>query len=256
MLSHIQAYLRHAASYRRETRRIGPFLATFDPAATSPYLSYAIPDEGAVPHRMEIVEMVAAYADRNRTPRLEYLPALAPEAEPALLAAGFTVEARIPIMACRPADALPQPTPDGIELLVPRTDDEFAGLITVQREAFADDEPVTPAAVDRLRTMVADGALAVLARDTTTGAAAGAGGGSVIVDGSTELVGLAVREAYRRRGIAAAVTGELSRLADQAGVTTAFLTPGGDVAERVYAGVGYHRIGGMLHISLTSGSAG
>ena len=43
---------------------------------------------------------------------------------------------------------------------------------------------------------------------------------------------------------------ELSRLAARAGVTTAFLTPGGDVAERVYARVGYRGIGDMLHIWL------
>jgi predicted GNAT family acetyltransferase len=45
------------------------------------------------------------------------------------------------------------------------------------------------------------------------------------------------------------VTAELSRLAGRAGVTTAFLTPGGDVAERVYARVGYRGIGDMLHVS-------
>ncbi len=101
-------------------------------------------------------------------PRLEYLPALAPEVEPALLAAGFVVEARIPMMVCRPAGALPQPAPDGVDLLVPRTDEDFAGLIAAQREAFGEDEPVSDAAVERLRRTVADGALAVLARDTPT----------------------------------------------------------------------------------------
>jgi len=64
--------------------------------------------------------------------------------------------------------ALPQPAPDGVDLLVPRTDEDFAGLIAAQREAFGEDEPVTDAAVERLRRTVADGALAVLARDTPT----------------------------------------------------------------------------------------
>ncbi len=250
MLTDIQAYLRQAASYGRETRRIGPFLATFEKGSASPYLSYAIPDDGAAPVAADVGELVTAYRERDRTPRLEYLPALAPEVEPALLAAGFTVEARIPMMVCRPSDALPQPTPSGVELLVPETGEEYTGLIAAQREAFSEDEPVTDAAVERLRGMVRDGALAVLARDTATRAIVGAGVGSVVRGGATELVGLAVREAYRRRGIAAAVTWELSRLADRAGVTTAFLTPGGDVAERAYARVGYHGVGDMLHISL------
>ena len=156
------------------------------------------------------------------------------------------------MMVCRPADAIAAPTPRGVALRVPETDDEYAGLIAAQREAFGEDEPVTSAAVERLRGMVREGALAVVALDTASGAAVGAGIGTVVRQGATELAGLAVREAYRRRGIAAAVTWELSRLADRAGVTTAFLTPGGEVAERVYARVGYRGVGDMLHISLPS----
>jgi GNAT superfamily N-acetyltransferase len=249
VLTDIQAYLRRAASYGRETARIGPFLATFAPGSASPYLNYAIPDEAADPRPEEIAALVAAYAGRERRPRLEYLPDLAPAVEPALVAAGFTVEARMPMMVCRPAEAVPTPPPEGIELLVPRTRAEFAGLIAVQRAAFGEDEPVTDAAVDGMHKLLADGGLAVLAKDTQRGVPAGAGVATVVLDGATELVGLAVPDRYRRRGIAAAVTAELSRLADRAGVTTAFLTPGGDVAERVYARVGYRGIGDMLHIS-------
>jgi GNAT superfamily N-acetyltransferase len=249
VLTDIQAYLRQAAAHGRDTSRIGPFLATFHPSSTNPYMSYAIPDDGAVPHPDDVAALVAAYVDRARTPRLEYLPELAPAVEPVLYAAGFVAEARVPMMVCDPAGALPQPAAQGIELLVPRTDDEFAGLVATQRHAFGEDEPVDTDAVAGARRLLADGGLAVLARDTATGTAAGAGMATVVIDGSTELVGLAVPERYRRRGIAAAVTAELSRLAAAAGVTTAFLTPGGDVAERVYARVGYRGIGEMLHIS-------
>ncbi|OLB73328.1 MAG: hypothetical protein AUI14_26620 [Actinobacteria bacterium 13_2_20CM_2_71_6] len=190
--------------------------------------------------------LVAAYADRSRTPRLEYLPALAPDVEPALLAGGFTVEARLPMMVCRPADAVPQPIPDGIEVLVPETDEELTGLVTAQHEAFNQDGPADGAGIRRL---LAAGGLAVLARDARTSEPAGAGVATAVHDGTTELAGLGVRERYRRWGIAAAITWELSRLAGRAGVTTAFLTPGGDVAERVYARVGYAGADEMLHIS-------
>ena len=248
MLTDIEAYLRQAAAYGRDTARIGPFLATFAPGSASPYVNYAIPDDGAQPQPADISALVAVYAGRGRTPRLEYLPDLAPAVEPALLAAGFTVEARMPMMVCRPAEAVPVPVPDGIELSVPRSRAEFAGVVAVQRAAFGEDEPVTDAAIEGLVKLLADGGLAVLARDTERGVPAGAGVATVVIDGTTELVGLAVPQRYRRRGIAAAVTAQLSRLADRAGVTTAFLTPGGDVAERVYARVGYRGIGDMLHI--------
>jgi GNAT superfamily N-acetyltransferase len=248
-LTEIQSYIRRAAPHGRDTARIGPFLATFDPGTALPYLSYAIPDDGASPDPGDVLALIAAYTDRDRVPRLEYVPALAPAVEPVLLAAGFVAEARVPMMVCRPSDARPQPVPDGVELLVPRTDDELAGYLRAQGEAFGEAPAVSEADIASARRRVEGGGLMIYARDAETGEPAGAGAGTAVIDGTTELVGLGVREPYRRRGIAAAITWELSRLADRAGVTTAFLTPGGGVAERVYARVGYHGMGEMLHIS-------
>jgi GNAT superfamily N-acetyltransferase len=245
-LGEIQAYIRVAAPQGRETLRVGPFLATFDPGTALVYLSYAIPDDGAAPSSDDVSSLVAAYVARSRVPRLEYIPALAPLVEPLLLAAGFEVEARVPMMVCDPSFAVPQPVPAGIELLVPRTDDELTGYVRAQREAFGEDPAVSSADLERMRGR--DG-LFVLARDVASGEPAGAGAGTTVIGGSTELAGLGVREPYRRRGIAAAITWELSRLAVAAGVTTAFLTPGDGVAERVYARVGYRSVGEMLHIS-------
>jgi hypothetical protein len=111
--------LRVAASRVRDTERIGPFLATFSRHSANPYLSYAIPDDGAVPSSGHIDALVAAYQHRGRVPRLEYLPGVAPAVEAALLARGFVVQARLPAMVC---------VPGGI-----------AGAITawLAREAFA-----------------------------------------------------------------------------------------------------------------------
>ncbi len=249
MLSEIQSYLRAAPAVGRDTARIGPFLATFDRDSKLPYLSYAVPDEGADPEPDDVAALIGAFVQRDRTPRLEYLPELAPAVEPVLLAAGFVVEGRLPMMVCRPGDAVTQPTPEGIELLVPGSDAELTDVVRVQHEAFGEDPTVTGADLARFRRSLDRGGLAVLARDATTGEPAGTGVGTPVIGGVTELVGLGVREGYRCRGIAAAVTWELSRLAAAAGVTTAFLTPGGDVAKRVYARVGYRSIGDMLHIS-------
>ena len=245
-LAEIQAYIRVAASQGRETLRIGPFLATFDPGSALVYLSYAIPDDGAAPSSSDVSSLIAAYRSRERVPRLEYIPALAPLVEPVLVTAGFEVEAPVPMMVCDPSSAVPQPVPSGIELLVPRTDEELAGYLRAQREAFGEGATVSAADLDGMRGR--DGLL-ILARDAATGEPAGAGTATAVIGGSTELVGLGVREPYRRRGIAAAITWELSRLAVAAGVTTAFLTPGDGGAERVYARVGYRSMGEMLHIS-------
>src|SRR5918998_760596 len=97
-LTRIQAYLRTAASGTRETARFGPLLATFNRDTDHPFLSYAIPDDGASPSADDVAELIAAFRARGRVPRVEYLPAVAPAAEAALLAGGFEVERRVALM--------------------------------------------------------------------------------------------------------------------------------------------------------------
>ena len=63
------------------------------------------PDDGAVPGPGDVASLVAAFAARTRTPRLEYLPGVCPAAEPALRTAGFAAEARLPELTCRPDEA-------------------------------------------------------------------------------------------------------------------------------------------------------
>jgi hypothetical protein len=83
----LQQYLRRAAPHGRDTAQIGPFLATFHQHSDHPYLSYAIPEDGARPTAEDVSALVAAYEARGRTPRLEYLPAAAPAVEAALVPA-------------------------------------------------------------------------------------------------------------------------------------------------------------------------
>ena len=64
----------------------------------------------------------------------------------------------------------------------------------------------------------------------------------------TELVGIGVREQFRRRGIATAITAELARLAFAAGVETAFMTPGDGGARTVYERAGFSATDEMLHL--------
>jgi hypothetical protein len=104
-LRRIQSYLRVAAPRGRDHAKIGPFLATFNRETDNPYLNYAIPDEDAAPSGIDIDSLVEAYEARSRKPRLEYIPSIAPAAEPALLAYGFEVEYRTPPMIHRSRDA-------------------------------------------------------------------------------------------------------------------------------------------------------
>ncbi len=247
-VSALQAHIRRAAASGRTTERVGPFLATFSPHSDNPYLNYAVPDDGARPTAADVTGLTAAYRSRNLLPRLEFLAATAPEADAALRAAGYTVERRIPVMLCPPGALVTPPAPDGVELVVPESDVDFEGMLTAQHEAFEDTGPVDIAGA---RSWLAKGGLSVYARDARTGEPVGGGAAEAVVEGTTEVAGIAVRAGYRRRGVGAAITAWLTGAAHDRGAHTVFLTPAGVDEQRMYARVGYHPAGEMVHLHLT-----
>ena len=249
MQDRIQSYLRFAASQHRNTERIGPFLATFNCHSANPFLNYAIPDDAATPSLTDVTALIAAYKGRDRQPRLEYVTNLAPAVEAVLIAAGFTVEGRLPLMTCTPGLEQCLPVPPDIELIVPVSDAEILATVTVQNEAYGEAAPST-ADIDRLRNTLAAGGLAVLARVAATGEPVGGGMCSVPANQTTEIAGIGVRVPFRRRGIAGALTTRLTREVFNAGVTLAFLMAAHAAESRIYARAGFCAISEILHISL------
>ena len=235
----------------RESVRIGPFTATFDREEDNRYLNYAIPDEEATPSSDDVAELVAAYRDRRRVPRLEYIPQLAPAVEAVLIAAGFRVEGRLPLMTCAGAGDVRRTAAEGIELVAPSSEEEYRGAASAQWEAYGERGQPTQHAVDSLRRGVAAGGVAVLARDAGTGEPAGAGSCTVPEKGLTELTSVGVRPAFRRRGIAAAMTGWLAEQAFAGGVTGVFLMAAGRAEARIYERAGFGGQFEVLHISST-----
>ncbi|MEG3839684.1 GNAT family N-acetyltransferase [Microcoleus sp. herbarium14] len=248
MDSHIQSYLRFAASSQRDIEQIGPFLATFSRSSANPFLNYAIPDNSAAPSEADVAALISAYEGRGLAPRLEYVARLAPLVEPVLTAAGFIVEGYFPVMVCTPGAEKALPLPENIELVVPTSDSELLDTVTVQHEAYGESAPSCED-VDRLRESLTMGSIAVLARDATTGEPAGAGQLTVPGEMTTEIAGIGVRPSFRRRGIAGALTARLLREAFAAGVSVAFLTPGHDEEARIYSRAGFVPVGEILHIS-------
>ncbi|TAG93390.1 MAG: GNAT family N-acetyltransferase [Oscillatoriales cyanobacterium] len=233
MNSRIQSYLRFAASQQRDTQQIGSFLATFSPHNTNPYLNYAIPDEGATPSVADVNGLIAAYSQRGRKPRLEYVAKLAPAVEEVLISAGFTIEGRLPLMTCTPGSEKLLPVPPEIELIVPVSEAEMFATVAAQNEAYGEGAP-SPEDVDSLRKNLAAGGIAVLARVAATGEPAGAGMFTAPANQTTEIAGIGVRVPFRRRGIAGALTARLVREAFDAGVTVAFLMTLHEQEFRVY----------------------
>jgi GNAT superfamily N-acetyltransferase len=247
----IQRYLRAAVGHR-ELEHIGPFLATFDRTTDHPFLSYAIPDDDAQPTSDDVAALRAAFASRSRVPRLEYLPAIAPAAQAALLAGGFIVEADLPLMTASAGETPELAPPAGVELALAKTDAELAAGTALAAAAFGDPGEPGPEGVARARRMLDAGGLAVLAR-LAGGEPVGWGQTTPPREGATELVGIAVSEPHRRRGIAGAITARLAQEAFARGARLAFLTPGDAGAERVYARAGFRPRTRMLHLRVAGG---
>jgi ribosomal protein S18 acetylase RimI-like enzyme len=259
--SMVNGYLHGNARGRALNEACGPFHIGFDAGNSNPYLNYAVPQAGETVTPADIEALVAAFARRERTPRLEFAPGGAPGVEDALLAAGFEVQQRLPFMLVTAPELTGSAALDGVEVVVldaSATDEELRGVALSQREAFAEpDEPQDDADLSdettRLRTTLASGKLAVLARGAAGTASEGVpmGGGTsgASIAGTTEIGGIATRPAFRRRGIGGALTAALSRhLMEVVGLECVWLSPAGPDQERLYASVGYRSLGEMLFI--------
>lgn len=255
MTAEIQGYLRALAARRPTAERIGPFLVAFDQDSDNLYRNYAIPDDHAEASPADVRGLLAAFARRGRTPRLEYVPAAAPAVEAALLAEGFVPEGRYPLMSASAASARDQSPPPGIDLLLASTDDDLLGVATVQNIAYGEGPP-TPEDVARLRSTNADGGIVGLARDAASGEPAGAGLCSPPLDGVCEIAAIGVVPAYRRRGVAGALTAWLLCRALGVGVVSPFLMPAEAAGERIYVRVGFARVSEVLMISLPRAGGG
>lgn len=244
----VQSHARTLAQRSPDHLRIGPFTVRHNPDWQLKYANYAIPDQGAEPTAADVQALIAAFRERDRMPRLEFLPGGAPAVEPVLLAAGFTVENRAPILACALGDLLPPKPVDALVIAEPATDADFDAAARVQHHGYGGTGEPEGGEAAWLRDAAAGGGVAALA--TVDGVPAGAGGCSVPVDGLTELAGLAVADTFRRRGIGAALSAHLTATAFARGCRVVWLEPGDADVERIYAGIGYRRIGEKLNISL------
>ena len=69
-------------------------------------------------------------------------------------------------------------------------------------------------------------------------------------DGATELTSVGVREPFRRRGIAEAMTRSLARRMEAQGCDCIFLMADSERVAEIYARAGFETISEVLHISV------
>ncbi|MEE3922407.1 GNAT family N-acetyltransferase [Micromonospora sp. BRA006-A] len=159
------------------------------------------------------------------------------------------MEARHTYLACVPSMPASPQVPDHLSLCEPGTDSQRAALISVQNEAFGGDPVASEADVARLRRQQDTGGVVVMAV-TEGGGCAGGGGAAAPVGAVSEVAGIAVRAPHRRRGLASAITADVTRRLFSAGTEVAWLEAGGEDSWRVYQRVGYRPAGQRLYIAM------
>ncbi|MCO8273083.1 GNAT family N-acetyltransferase [Actinoplanes sp. TRM 88003] len=227
----------------------GPFVIGLDPGTDSPHINYATPRPGAAITQADVADLVTAFHDAGRKPRLEYVTGCAPGLEALLIEAGFAVEERHDYLVCSTGSFDPAPVPDGFRLGAPVTDTQRMAMISVQNEAFGGAPTATVADAARVARQQAAGGVAIMAVDGNGGCA---GGGQAVPPngGVSEVAGIAVRPQCRRRGLAGAITAAVTARLFAAGADIAWLEASGTESWRVYERVGYRPAGKRLYIAL------
>ncbi len=241
----VQSFAAHNLRRRPEPFEIGGFVAGFDPSTTSPFLNYATPLPGARPTSRDVADLVRAFRERGLVPRLEFAPDGAPAVEPALRRAGFTTEAVHPYLVCTP-DTLAVPA-DGPRVEVPGTDAEFAAVDAALCAVYGGEASAAGAA--RMRRIEANGGAVRFVR-APDGGCAGAATCSAPAVGTAELAGVGTRAAFRRRGIAAAVTAALAETLLGQGARSVWLEYESEGSRRIYERVGFRPHGTRLYLVL------
>ncbi len=233
---------------QRPTDTVGPFLVLLDPTSDLIWRNYAVPVARATPSAVEVADLVEHFTSRARMPRLEYVPSVAPAVEAVLLAAGFVVEGRPPLMACRAGDLRGSTSVGGFSIEVVASAGDLLDVAWVQSVAYDAPSEAGPDGAARLRRLIDGGGTVVLARDAS-GEAVGGGLVTAARAGVSEIAAIGVVPAYRRRGIASAVTTMLAARAHGAGAHIAWLEPAGEREAAMYEAIGFRADGEKLWIS-------
>jgi ribosomal protein S18 acetylase RimI-like enzyme len=255
VLARLEAYYDAVPRTAARAETVGPLTLFVADGPGWPY--YARPRLGAAAVGAEDVAAMRRLQRALGVPEaFEWVAETTPDLKPAAEAAGLAV-AELPLMVLAADDARSVPPPEGVELRLVTPEDDLAPVTAVAQVAFsAPGTAVGAAGPDALAGLAAElppQRLAFmrdrLATGRTVTVVARLGGQPVAVGSHqpvgavTEVVGVATLPAMRRRGLGAAVTSLLVQDAGARGITTVFLSAGDVAVARVYARLGFRRVG-------------
>lgn len=247
LVARLQTYLREVARQQYDAIATPPFTIFCHPSQNLIYFNYAIPDRAVAGEQQAALSALReAFAERGRRPRFEYIEEFAPELAPALREAGFVEDARLQLMVCTPETLQAPADVPGLTVtpMSPQSScEEARDYLATARQGFDPSNVVVPSESEA-EEYLRDARGAFLGR--LDGEPAGVAAFMAPIGGVTEIAGIATREAYRRRGVASALTAYAARHAFEQGVEIACLSAADAQAGRVYERVGFRPYATML----------
>lgn len=230
----LERYLDAAPRSAARSEAVGPFTLF---VGTGPWPYYARPAVGAG-HRItagDVTRVLRRQRELGQPEQVEWQAAISPSLADACAQVGLAVH-RFALMVHDGSAVAP---PSGVRLL--GAGDDVAEVLAVQERGFGGTGEVDPLVVPLVAQRLARRlSVAVVAE---VDAAAVAVGMHQPVGAVSEVVGVATLPAFRRRGLAGAVTSALVADAYARGVRTVFLSAGDVAVSRVYRGAGFVPVG-------------
>ncbi len=199
-----------------------------------------------------VAALVARMTELGLPPVLEWVHDTAPSLLDAVTADGSLEVDETPLMVLGERRLTRAPDEVRVRMIGPDDEEAFVASNAVARVAF-DDSSANDAgaeARDQARRPPSSTALSLLHAGTARVAVAEhpqhgvvAGGRHIEREGVTEVVGVATLPAFRRTGLAAAVTQLLIDDALDRGCSTVFLTASSPAVAALYSGLGFERVG-------------
>jgi ribosomal protein S18 acetylase RimI-like enzyme len=243
MLSHarLQEYLRFKADQHHQVVPLPPFHLFFHETDPSPESNYALVNGiGGEPSQASLKQLQAFFTQRHRVPHLQFIEEACMRMVPVLRSSGWREQERSLVMLCTAQTYQSAPPVPGLTITTLSQTSSLEticeGLDTNARGFDPQAKPSTMQEAEAFRQHL------ILSRAFTAhlnGQAAGAGMFTDIYEGLTELVGITTLEAFRRLGIATALTAFMTQTAIDQGATQIFLIAANEQAGRVYERVGF-----------------
>lgn len=236
----IETYYDAAPRSSATTEEVGPFtlFVRTDPLSW-PYYARPRLDGADMYTRADVDAVRARQRELGLPEALEWVHDVTPSLLDAARASGLAVQ-ECPLMALDRLVAAPVVGDVEIRTLPP--DESILGEVTAAVDAgFRESDEVEP---PRYRPSAATVERGLLRMVGAFEGGAAIGGGSHGPRGTcTEITGIAVLPRARRRGIGAAIAAALTADATRHGVDTVFMSAQSDTVARVYARIGFVRVG-------------